>query len=160
AAGTRLNAAMTDPAFFVAAFELADGVHGDGRPIPGGLRRSCARLLPTLESERGASARAVHRSPEFSAVLDTMAAEMLSPERVRARDLFDPGEVQALIKRQSRARHQPRRAERLWSLLLVEAWCQAYLDRRGAAPAGRVPVARRQDGSTALVDPIARRRRS
>ncbi|HET7241042.1 MAG TPA: asparagine synthase-related protein, partial [Gemmatimonadales bacterium] len=132
----------------------------DGRPIPGGLRRSCGRLLPALERERPASDRAVYRSAEVGAVLDTMAAEMLSPERVRARDLFDPGEVQALVKRRSRARHQPRRAERLWSLLLVEAWCQAYLDRRGAAPAGRVPSARRQDESTPAVDPIARRRRS
>jgi asparagine synthase (glutamine-hydrolysing) len=160
AAGTRLNAAMTDPAFFVAAFELADGVHGDGRPIPGGLRRSCGRLLPALERERPASDRAVYRSAEVGAVLDTMAAEMLSPERVRARDLFDPEEVQALVKRRSGARHQPRRAERLWSLLLVEAWCQAYIDRRGAAPAGRVPAARRHGGSGPAADPMTRRRRS
>jgi asparagine synthase (glutamine-hydrolysing) len=160
AAGTRLNAAMTDPAFFVAAFELADGVHGDGRPISGGLRRSCARLIPALEREGAPSGRSGHRSAEVGAVLDTMAAEMLSPERVRARGLFDPDEVQALIARRSWSRRQPQRTERLWSLLLVEAWCQAYLDRRGAAPAGRVPAARRQDATLATADPTARRRRS
>lgn len=156
AAGARLNAAMTDPAFFVAALELADGVRGVGRPITGGLRRSCARLVPVLEVERARSGRRAARTAEFGAVLDSMAAEMLSPERVRARGLFDPADVEALLGR-SRTARQPRRAERLWSLLLVEAWCQAYLDRRGAAPAGRVPSARRPEPPS--VEPAVRRRR-
>ena len=150
AAGTRLNAAMTDPGFFVAAFELADGA--------GGLRRSCGRLVPLPVHQWPSRRRPAHRSTEFVAVLDSMAAEMLSPERVRARGLFDPGDVQALVTRRSGTRRRLQRADQLWSLLLVEAWCQAYLDRRGAAPAGRMPSARRQDTLAPTAEPAAGRR--
>ncbi|HKU61158.1 MAG TPA: asparagine synthase-related protein [Gemmatimonadales bacterium] len=158
AAGARLNAAITDPTFFVAALELADGARARGGPITAGLRRSCARLMPALERQTSARGQSVHHSAELCAVLDGMAAEMLTPERVRARGLFDPAEVQAVVAGRPRRGQRPERAARLWSLLLVEAWCQAYLDRRGAAPAGRVPSARRQD-SSAPRDPAARRHR-
>jgi hypothetical protein len=143
---------MTDPGFFVAAFDLADSA--------GGLRRSCGGLVPLLVHQWPSRGRPAHRSTELVAVLDSMAAEMLSPERVRARGLFDPGDVQALVTRRSGTPRRLQRADQLWSLLLVEAWCQAYLDRRGAAPAGRMPSARRQDTLAATAEPTARRRRS
>jgi asparagine synthase (glutamine-hydrolysing) len=144
AAGTRLNAATTDPAFFTTACELADRAWRG----PGGscLRRAGARLLPRLGLERAPPGPSGFHPTELQAVLDDMAGELLSPQRVRARGIFPPEYVKAVTAPERGGRENPRRTRRLWSLLLTEAWCQSHLDRRGAAPAGRMPTARPLDG--------------
>jgi asparagine synthase (glutamine-hydrolysing) len=55
--------------------------------------------------------------------------DLLAPNRVRARGLFDPYAVEAL-KRQhlSGARTH---ADRLWTLMMLELWMREYLDARG-----------------------------
>jgi asparagine synthase (glutamine-hydrolysing) len=55
--------------------------------------------------------------------------DLLAPERVRARGLFDPYAVEAM-KRQhlSGARTH---ADRLWTLMMLELWMHEYLDARG-----------------------------
>jgi len=70
--------------------------------------------------------------------LAPMVAEVLSPEAVRSRGLFDPNEVQRLIAANREGRED--NALRLWSLLTIELWQQAFIDRRdvrmqaGSAP--------------------------
>jgi asparagine synthase (glutamine-hydrolysing) len=56
--------------------------------------------------------------------------ELLSPERVRARGLFEPAAVDAL-----KAEHVAGRrahADRLWTLMMAELWLREYLDRGSA----------------------------
>ena len=53
--------------------------------------------------------------------------DLLSPERVRARGLFQPAAVEAL-----KAEHVAGRrahADRLWTLMMAELWLREYLDR-------------------------------
>jgi asparagine synthase (glutamine-hydrolysing) len=55
--------------------------------------------------------------------------EVLAPERVRARGLFEPAEVERL-----KAEHLAgtrTHADRLWTLLMAELWIREYLDARG-----------------------------
>ena len=144
AAGTRLNAATTDPAFVAAAFELAEPRHAGASA----LRRAGARLLPSLGLERAAPGPSSFRSTELNAVLDRIADDLLSPARVKARGVFPPEYVERVRARPRRGA-SPGRTRRLWSLLLTEAWCQSYLDCRGAAPTGRLPSARRPEAPEA-----------
>ena len=57
------------------------------------------------------------------------ADELLAPERVRARGLFDPYAVETLKREHlSGARTH---ADRLWTLMMLELWTREYLDARG-----------------------------
>ncbi len=58
--------------------------------------------------------------------LKDMIEEHLSPSVVRARGLFDPAEIQRLI-RANRSGHEDN-ALRLWALLTLEIWQQTYMD--------------------------------
>jgi hypothetical protein len=122
------------------------GGRGAGGRAVAGWRGAGPRLLPRTALERAPAGRSPSRSAELLTVLDGMATELLSPARVRARGVFRSEYVEAATGRRGGAGTNPARTGRLWSLLLTEAWCQSYLDRRGAAPAGRVPSARRAEG--------------
>lgn len=58
--------------------------------------------------------------------LKDMIGEHLSPSVVRARGLFDPAEIERLI-RANRSGHEDN-ALRLWALLTLEIWQQTYMD--------------------------------
>ena len=55
--------------------------------------------------------------------------ELLAPEQVRARGLFEAAEVERL-----KAEHLAgtrTHADRLWTLMMTEVWIREYLDQRG-----------------------------
>jgi asparagine synthase (glutamine-hydrolysing) len=55
--------------------------------------------------------------------------DLLAPDCVRARGLFDPSAVEALKREHlSGARTH---ADRLWTLMMLELWTREYLDERG-----------------------------
>ena len=58
--------------------------------------------------------------------LEAMVADLLSPEVVKARGLFDPAEVDRLIV-SNRAGHEDN-ALRVWALLTLELWQRTFLD--------------------------------
>jgi asparagine synthase (glutamine-hydrolysing) len=68
--------------------------------------------------------------------LSPMVDELLSPANVRSRGLFEPAEVQRIIKA-NRAGTEDN-ALRLWALLKLELWQQAFVDGtvRNDGPAG------------------------
>ena len=70
--------------------------------------------------------------------LKPMVDELLSPERVRERGLFDAAEVERLVRANEEGKAD--NALRIWALLTLELWQQTFLD--GARP-GRheVPLA-------------------
>ena len=55
-----------------------------------------------------------------------MLADLLSPEAVKARGLFDPAEVTRLMAA-NRAGNEDN-ALRLWALLTLELWQRTFLD--------------------------------
>jgi asparagine synthase (glutamine-hydrolysing) len=60
--------------------------------------------------------------------LKPMVDDLLSPERVCARGLFDPRAVQRLVNDFSAARED--NALRIWALLTLELWQQQFMDRK------------------------------
>jgi asparagine synthase (glutamine-hydrolysing) len=67
----------------------------------------------------------------LSGDLKPMVNELLGPERVRERGLFDPGEVQRLVQANDAGTED--NAMRIWTLLTLELWQQTFFDQ--ATPA-------------------------
>ena len=70
--------------------------------------------------------------------LRPMVEDVLSPESVRARGLFDPAEVERLLR--TNASGEEDNALRIWSLLTLELWQQRFVDDE-PRPADPAPVA-------------------
>ena len=65
--------------------------------------------------------------------LAPMVDELLSPDAVGARGLFEPREVQRLIAANERGTED--NALRLWALLTLELWQRSYIDGEASRPA-------------------------
>ncbi|HEY8196719.1 MAG TPA: asparagine synthase-related protein [Gemmatimonadales bacterium] len=135
AAGVRMNAHHTDPAFIATAFSIPDRLKIRGWTQKYILRKACAGLLPGSILQVGKSFNRLRHDAQLSEVLDRLADELLSPSAVADRGLFDPSYVSALRRRAPGRAYSRERAYRLWSLLLTEIWSRLYLDGRGAPPA-------------------------
>jgi asparagine synthase (glutamine-hydrolysing) len=59
--------------------------------------------------------------------LKPLVDEALSRERVTARGLFDPDEVERILAANEEGRAD--NALRIWALLTIELWQQTFLDR-------------------------------
>ncbi len=142
AVGVRMNAHHTNPAFLATAFSIPDELKIRGRTQKYILRKACAGLLPDRMLAFGKSFNRLKHDTEMSDVLDQMADELLPPEAVVARGLFEPGYVANLRRRRSGTPYSQERAYRLWSILLMEMWSRMYLDQRGAPPQAELPPVR------------------
>jgi asparagine synthase (glutamine-hydrolysing) len=128
--GLRLAGPFTDPHFVETALSLP-GSRG---------------AVPLGDMTRG------DRFPDrirMAEALDRMAVELLSPGAVRERGFFEPGYVAALLRRSRGQPYAEERARRIWSLLLVELWARAFLDRHGAPPERPAPPVRLLDAADA-----------
>jgi asparagine synthase (glutamine-hydrolysing) len=137
--GLRMNAHHTDPAFIEAAFSIPDRLKIKGKTQKYILRKACSGLLPDRMLAFGKSFNRLKHDTELSGVLDEMATRWLSRDRLVERGLFEPSYVEGLRRRPQGQPYSQERAYRLWSLLLTEAWCQRFLDERGAAPRTALP---------------------
>ena len=135
AAGVRMNAHHTDPAFIATAFSIPDRLKIRGRTQKYILRKACAGLLPPSILKVGKSFNRLRHDIELSEVLARLADELLSPSAVADRGLFEPSYVSALRRRRPGRPYSQERAYRLWSLLLTEMWSRMFLDQRGSRPA-------------------------
>jgi asparagine synthase (glutamine-hydrolysing) len=61
--------------------------------------------------------------------LRDMLGDLLAPERVRARGLFNPTVVEEL--KQEHLNGARSHSDRLWTLMITELWMQQYLDGQG-----------------------------
>ena len=95
------------------------------------LKRSMEGVLPSEVINRP---KAGFGAPVRAWLVDELGPlvdELLSPEVVAARGLFDPGEVARLVAANRTGRED--NALRLWALLTLELWQRTFLD---AAPGG------------------------
>lgn len=134
AAGVRMNAHHTDPAFLATAFSIPDRLKIHGRTQKYILRKACAGLLPDTILKAGKSFNRLKHDAHLSRVLDRLADQLLSASAVKERGLVNPSYVEALRRRSEGKPYSQERAYRLWSLLLMEMWSRMYLDSRGAPP--------------------------
>jgi asparagine synthase (glutamine-hydrolysing) len=88
--------------------------------------------------------------------LAPMLDEVLSPQAVRERGLFDPAEVQRLVA--ANRSGQEDNALRLWALLTLEVWQQTFLDRpvRPSVEGSRPRPTMTVDGAARPLDHVLR----
>jgi asparagine synthase (glutamine-hydrolysing) len=70
--------------------------------------------------------------------LKPMVEDLLSPDTVAARGLFEPREVQRLIRANDTGAED--NALRLWALLNLELWQREFVDRPPAGHAAAAPT--------------------
>jgi asparagine synthase (glutamine-hydrolysing) len=68
----------------------------------------------------------------FAEALDELGNRYLSPDRVKARGLFEPESAQRLRNYRRGTRYHAEGAMRLWTAVATEIWAEQFLDRRGA----------------------------
>jgi asparagine synthase (glutamine-hydrolysing) len=94
------------------------------------LKKVAGKLLPTEIVHRKKQGFPIPISTWFRNEAREFIADILSPEAIRRRGLFDPAYAQRLL-----AEHLSGRADRgaqLWSLALVELWLQQFIDSPAA----------------------------
>jgi asparagine synthase (glutamine-hydrolysing) len=130
--GVRMNAQHTNPAFIAAAFAIPDALKIRSTTQKYILRKACAGLLPQEALTLPKSFNRMKHDLELCEVLDAMADDLLAPNAVAERGLFERRYVSGLRSRRAGQPYGRERIYRLWSLLLTELWSRQYLDRRGA----------------------------
>lgn len=113
------------------AFRLPDDVKIRGLKQKWVLREASRGLLPESGRRRPKTLQRLRHGREFSETLETMSQDLLTPDRVRRRGLFDPDYVARIRRRPDEGEYSDEQAYRLWSLILTELWAEAFLDRRG-----------------------------
>ena len=150
-----LNLAYTDKMSMAASTEvrvplLDDEVVALSARIPPGLKlRHTTRKYIFKQAMEGVLPKSVIWRPKagFTAParawlvgsLRPAVAELLSPDSVRSRGLFEPQAVQRLIGENER--DEADHALRIWALLTLELWQRTFIDGDGSAPLDSLPQA-------------------
>lgn len=148
-----LNLAYTDKMSMAASTEvrvplLDDEIVALSGRIPPGLKlRRTTRKYIFKRAMEGVLPHSVIWRPKagftaparawLASSLRPAVAELLSPEAVRSRGLFDPPEVQRLIVENER--DQADHALRIWALLTLELWQRTFIDGHGSRPLDSLP---------------------
>jgi len=102
--------------------------------LKGLLKRAFADVLPPAILRRPKQGFMIPLAGWLRGELRPAMEELLSPHRVRARGLFSPDAVAALVGQH--ASGAANHADRLWSLMILELWMERHLDVRGTWSAG------------------------
>lgn len=76
----------------------------------------------------------IRQDAAFAAVLWSLTARYLNPDRVRSRGFFDIEDVSRVLQSVRRAHYHTEAAMRLWTMIVTEIWAEIYLDQRGRRP--------------------------
>ena len=88
------------------------------------LRRVAARVLPREIVRRRKTGFAVPVGEWAGGRLRDLVADLLGPDAVRRRGLFEPAAVKSIVDRRSYGMFQRRQ---MWTLLCLEMWCRRFL---------------------------------
>ncbi len=124
-----LRAPFCDHRIVEASLGIPPAVKVPGRRLKGLLKAAFASVLPAAVLSHPKQGFMIPLGDWLRAELRGTMEELLAPERVRARGLFEPVEVERL-KREHLARRRSH-ADRLWTLMMAELWTREYLDHRG-----------------------------
>jgi asparagine synthase (glutamine-hydrolysing) len=103
------------------------------------LKRAMQRRIPPVILNRKKSGFGVPLARWFREDLRPMAYEVILSDRALARGYFEPEAIRRLVDDHVDARAD--RAPRLWALLVLELWHQAFIDTAGSRDAGWVGAA-------------------
>jgi asparagine synthase (glutamine-hydrolysing) len=91
------------------------------------LKSVLARYLPPSLVERPKRGFSVPLGQWLAGPLRSWADDLLSPDRLKAEGLLDPGMVQSLWRRHLSNAEQ--NATALWNILMLRAWSERWLQR-------------------------------
>jgi asparagine synthase (glutamine-hydrolysing) len=93
-------------------------------------RRKYGMSVPTTDWLLGA------KGQSGPAPLAPLVSALLGPEALRRRGLFQPAYVEQLRAGNDQPFETRRRriGEKLWALVMLEAWLRRFIDARGQAP--------------------------
>jgi len=100
-----------------------------GFRLKGLLKAVFADVLPPQVLSHGKQGFMIPLGRWLRTDLRDMLGDLLSPERVRARGLFNPTVVEEL--KQEHLSKTRSHSDRLWTLMITELWMQQYLDGQG-----------------------------
>jgi asparagine synthase (glutamine-hydrolysing) len=95
------------------------------------LRKAYVGLLPDNILNRKKGFLRLEHDKKFCDFLDGLAEDLLSPQAVTSRGLFEQDYVSRIRIRPRGGVYTTEQIYRLWSLLLVEVWCRLFIDGRG-----------------------------
>jgi asparagine synthase (glutamine-hydrolysing) len=98
------------------------------------LKHAVRDLLPASVFTRPKQGFAVPLEHWFGNRFDEVRGDVLSPEALRRRGVFDPNEVPALVARATGPNPDVRAGRLMWALIVFELWARAFLDRAPSAP--------------------------
>ena len=124
------------------AFRIPDALKIKGLSRKYILRRAAEGILPPALASRPKDIIRMPRTAPLKSVLNTMARDLLGPDAVARRGLFDPDDVARLL-RVGNSQFAEDHFYHLWTLLLMEIWMRTYVDGRGAGP---IVIQRPEDG--------------
>jgi len=90
------------------------------------LKQAMKQLLPQSVLERGKEGFSVPMKTWLRSAWAPLMQDLLGSDQVRSRGWFEPGEVSRRVD-EHLAGHQ-NHAHLLFSLMVLERWCKAYLD--------------------------------
>ncbi len=122
-----LRAPFCDHRIVEASLGISPAVKLPGRRLKGLLKTAFASVLPPVVLSHRKQGFMIPLGDWLRGALRPLMEELLSSAQVRARGLFEPGEVERL-KRAHLARARDH-ADRLWTLMIAELWVREYLDR-------------------------------
>jgi asparagine synthase (glutamine-hydrolysing) len=125
-----VRAPLCDHRLVEEALRIAPAQKLPGWRLKGLLKAAFADVLPPRILERGKQGFMIPLARWLRSELRPALEDLLAPDGLRARGLFEPTAVQALT-REHLARER-NHADRLWALMMAELWMRHYLD--GARP--------------------------
>jgi asparagine synthase (glutamine-hydrolysing) len=124
-----LRAPFCDHRLIEQCLRLPSSVKLPGLALKGLLKRAFVDVLPRAIVRRRKQGFMVPLARWLRTDLQPLMADLLAPEQIVARGLFEPRAVEALVREhQGRARNH---GDRLWTLMMLELWVRQYLDGTG-----------------------------
>ncbi|MBI2160062.1 MAG: asparagine synthase (glutamine-hydrolyzing) [Candidatus Rokubacteria bacterium] len=124
-----LRAPFCDHRIVEASLGIPPAVKVPGRRLKGLLKAAFASVLPAAVLSHPKQGFMIPLGDWLCAELRGTLEDLLAPEQVRARGLFEPAEVERLEREHLAGIRN--HADRLWTLMMAELWTREYLDRHG-----------------------------
>jgi asparagine synthase (glutamine-hydrolysing) len=134
------------------AFRVPDRLKIRGRTRKYILRRAAAKILPSHLAARPKGLIRMARDQRLLQAVDVMMDELLAPDAVAWRGMFDSGDVERLRRRPANGTYADDQFYHLWTMLLTEIWARTFIDGRGAGPIALATASQRM-GATQAASP-------
>ncbi|MGH7326294.1 MAG: asparagine synthase (glutamine-hydrolyzing) [Candidatus Rokuibacteriota bacterium] len=123
-----LRAPFCDHRLVELSLRLPPAVKLPGFGLKGLLKAAFADVLPRPILARRKQGFMIPLARWLRGELRPQLEDLLAPERLGARGLFEPKAVEALVR--EHLAHERNHADRLWGLMMLELWMRRYLDGR------------------------------